>query len=69
MAGHFDDEVHPFQCTCGHKFSKTTREIKAQPDFKCPACGRDITVSPPDMEKADKSVDDLFDAFGEDITI
>ncbi len=68
MASPFDDQVISFDCTnCGQKISKSVREIKRQPDFKCPVCGLvfDATDFTAGIEDAEKALDDFVDGIGD----
>jgi predicted nucleic acid-binding Zn ribbon protein len=46
---------------CGHKFKKLIRQIRANPKFSCPKCGKrfDATSFLSAIADADRAVDDL----------
>lgn len=63
MSSNLNDAAEvPFTCPkCGHKFTKTVGELKADAHFACPVCqaGFDASNFNADIQKADNMLDDI----------
>ncbi len=67
MASLFDDQGIEVDCPeCGLEFHRPVMEIRAQPNFKCPACGVEIRGSTflDSLDDAEELLDDTLDGLG-----